>query len=190
MPDRGSTFLGGINRSRSFSRSSGVPLLPGGNRARRSFSSAAQVSAHVWIHDLEAMDQAILSQGVSQPAWVNGQLANRWPADARQNALGKQADSKFAAHLKIEDSGVLSVVQHRNRADEAKLTKTREAKAHIAKAQQAEEAGKLSLARTYYRLAQRRADEPLRQTITERLLALETSSHAKKPSRRTVLAEN
>lgn len=58
VPDRGSTFLGGVSNAAS-SRSTYGPLRTGPSGG--SSLSSGSLSAHVYIHDLQAMDEALLS---------------------------------------------------------------------------------------------------------------------------------
>jgi type II secretory pathway component GspD/PulD (secretin) len=70
VPDRGSAYLGGINRSRYHGSAHGVPLLHGlpglgrltGSRSASIESSAAHAFATARIHDFEAMDRALLAE--------------------------------------------------------------------------------------------------------------------------------
>lgn len=79
VPDRGGVYMGGIKRSSSGRVESGSPLLPFKNRSIGNESSATSFSAHAYIHDFEAMDEAALSAGSAAisnsggaPAIVNG----------------------------------------------------------------------------------------------------------------------
>jgi hypothetical protein len=60
VPDRGSAFLGGVSSAQS-ARSQYGPLRSGTNRgmARR----ATSITTNVYIHDLQAMDEALLNSG-------------------------------------------------------------------------------------------------------------------------------
>lgn len=79
VPDRGGVYMGGIKRSSSGRTESGAPLLPFKNRSIGNQSSATSFSVHAYIHDFEAMDEAILNSGSranlngsNPPAIVNG----------------------------------------------------------------------------------------------------------------------
>lgn len=63
VPDRGGIYMGGIKRSSSGRTESGAPLLPFKNRSIGNQTSATSFSAHAYIHDFEAMDEAILNSG-------------------------------------------------------------------------------------------------------------------------------
>lgn len=58
VPDRGRTYLGGVNSAQS-ARSSFGPLRPGS--AFGLSRSASSMSTSVYIHDLRAMDEALLN---------------------------------------------------------------------------------------------------------------------------------
>ena len=60
VPDRGSALLGGVSSAQS-ARSQYGPLPSGTNRG---FSrQATSITTNVYIHDLQAMDEAILNSG-------------------------------------------------------------------------------------------------------------------------------
>lgn len=99
VPDRGSVLLGSVKRSATGSVSRGVPLLGNlpvagrafGNRAFGTSQSASTLSANVQIHDLEAMDRALLEEArrdrvlrLGGPAGVQQQT--------ERDALLKKAD--------------------------------------------------------------------------------------------------
>lgn len=65
VPDRGAAFSGGGLSGQSGSRSAGP--LRGTSSTGRSFQGAA-TETRVFIHDFEAMDAALLSQGQPAPA--------------------------------------------------------------------------------------------------------------------------
>ncbi len=58
VPDRGGIYLGGVGRAGSSRKSFGFSR-PGTSTG--TFSEGSSVSAHVWIHDLDAMDKAVLN---------------------------------------------------------------------------------------------------------------------------------
>ena len=64
VPDRGSTFLGGVSSAES-SRNSYGPLRTGTSRGYG--LSGVSISAHVYIIDLQAMDEAILNSVPDSP---------------------------------------------------------------------------------------------------------------------------
>lgn len=60
VPDRGSALLGSVSSSGTFHRGRG-PLDVGANLSRQ--QRHGSLSTHVWIHDFEAMDAALLAEG-------------------------------------------------------------------------------------------------------------------------------
>jgi hypothetical protein len=95
VPDRGSVYTGGINRAADGRNEFGTPLLPLRNRSIGSQRSASSVWTSVYIHDFEAMDEALLSQArgsaFSPLAWpvANGShhvaVAGGAPSNDRPN---------------------------------------------------------------------------------------------------------
>lgn len=74
VPDRGSTYMGGINRSSMGRVESGAPLLPFKNRSIGYETGASSFRTSVYIHDFEAMDEQLLGgdSAPQGPAIVNG----------------------------------------------------------------------------------------------------------------------
>lgn len=60
VPDRGSALLGGVSSAGDFASQRGPLGLAG--RSRGSFRNHQNVTAHVYIHDFEAMDRYLLSR--------------------------------------------------------------------------------------------------------------------------------
>jgi hypothetical protein len=58
VPDRGEILLGSISRAGESRKSYGLPFSRGSSVGR--FSQHSSLSSHVWIHDLRAMDRMIL----------------------------------------------------------------------------------------------------------------------------------
>ena len=66
VPDSGAAYLGGVSRARYSSSSRGIPMLGPAGRLARSRASSADIGASsVWatatIHDLSALDRAVLA---------------------------------------------------------------------------------------------------------------------------------
>ncbi len=74
VPDRGSAFLGGVGAARSGRFQSGP--FPSGSAIglERQGSSA---SVHVYIHDFEAMDAALLSSAPGRPSKLDPRITHR-----------------------------------------------------------------------------------------------------------------
>ncbi|MEI8019997.1 MAG: hypothetical protein WCH39_17470, partial [Schlesneria sp.] len=63
VPDRGSALLGGVSSAQS-GRAQYGPLRSGTNTGIS--RQATSITTHVYIHDLQAMDEAILNSGTSE----------------------------------------------------------------------------------------------------------------------------
>ena len=113
VPDRGSLLLGGVDRVSDGLSSRGVPgasHLPGGNRLFRNQAlgrdaSHSSARASVWIHDFQAMDEALLAEAgleeraeaVESVAEIRRQRAREQErADAEARELLKQGDQAMA----------------------------------------------------------------------------------------------
>ncbi len=88
VPDRGSTFLGGVNSAESFRQSYG-PLRTGTSRGYG--LSAGSMSASVYIIDLQAMDEAILNSVPDSP--VPPSMRTRNSSSSLRNETARQAPS-------------------------------------------------------------------------------------------------
>lgn len=175
VPDRGSVYTGGINRASDGRNEFGTPLLPFRNRSIGSERSASSVWTSVYIHDLQAMDEALLSQARasgyssqrtrsgSSPALAAGAGVLPWQS---QRAITRGAEpgsqpvkdplSKSIAELRAERAG----------EQEARLA---EAERLFERGKNAQSAGKLNVARIYYQQASRRAQGPLQEQILAQL---------------------
>ncbi len=94
VPDSGGAYLGGVGGGRSGSRSNGPGL---GNRAGGSGLDAGGVYVAAQIHDLGAMDRALLAEAAAErEAKVRNAAAWAW-ADrlerARESSAGRPAMS-------------------------------------------------------------------------------------------------
>ncbi|MGD9856069.1 MAG: hypothetical protein AB7U20_14085 [Planctomycetaceae bacterium] len=102
VPDRGSLLLGSVSSSRTWSRSPG-PSLPSSLSVRSSEHSAASV--HVFIHDFDAMDQAVLAAAgvptsarrtpmpLSSPESHGGSRFTGMAAHAQQSLLQRHTEA-------------------------------------------------------------------------------------------------
>ncbi len=153
VPDRGSVLLGSVNRASSGRVEFGNPL--GRNVATGSDQSAANVRVSVYIHDFDAMDEALLGM-----------------------ATGRQMDGRAVAarpRAQVERAGAAALASvaeiRRGRAAESE-DKEAEAQRFFDQAQAAEAAGKKGLARQYYQMASRRATGRLHDRALARAEAL------------------
>ncbi|MGI9430219.1 MAG: hypothetical protein ACR2NM_16275 [Bythopirellula sp.] len=62
VPDRGSVYLGGVNRSSLGQRRFGTPLLGPTNRSFSRSSAAGGISIHATIIDHDEIDRALLAE--------------------------------------------------------------------------------------------------------------------------------
>ncbi|MCA9247856.1 MAG: hypothetical protein KDA42_12090 [Planctomycetales bacterium] len=173
VPDRGATYLGGINSSSSGASQFGVPLLPGplfGNRAIGSQASAANTSVRVWIHDFEAMDEMLLRQAAAQRV---GQplLATAPHLRATETATSPKPERPKTDLVKLltREAGE---PEDRSTAIELQLAKARELLA----------AGKPGVAKIYYQMALRRSAGEQRERIAAEMRSrIETAIAASSP---------
>jgi len=163
VPDRGSAFMGGINRAQSGSRQFGAPLLPFGNRAMGSSRSAMGTRVSVWIHDFEAMDEALLGQSSYYQAYRNGLLPRK--AEPWEQRLAESRDSSGGR-------GAPSLEEIRQKRLAAQETRGNEALVFFERARKAEEAGKANVARIYYQMVARRASGEMKEQALARLEAI------------------
>lgn len=85
VPDRGGALLGGISRAGS-ARSDFGPLHFG--RSVGVFREHSHATAHVWIHDLDAIDRAILGQSPGL-----GRVLH-WPSEPKFGWSGRAAAAR------------------------------------------------------------------------------------------------
>lgn len=112
VPDRGSVYLGGVNRTAEGSTRRGVPLLPNTNRSFGKETSTSGVRASAYIHDLDEMDRqirgSVASSSVSssappiQPAALDHRLAR--VSDIRQRVQARKESQLAIAHARIKDA--------------------------------------------------------------------------------------
>jgi hypothetical protein len=160
VPDRGSAYLGGVNRAASGVNQFGAPLVPFGNRAAGSERSASNAWVSATIHDFEAMDRYLLSQPTA--SYPNGLLSST-PSRA-----GKGAGAAMARDVAAECPAA-SVAELRARRLEEAEARGKEFREFFDGGRAAEAAGKANVAKIYYQMAARRADGPLKAEILARL---------------------
>ncbi len=190
VPDRGSAFMGGINRSssgRNSFRSPLLPVRPFRNTAIGSEQSAMNMHVSAWIHDFEAMDEHLLGQPArtvqAGPIGRNLAATDRRPAslDPAWSATGRSgADVASArrseAHWQQAQepppaAPLLSIDDEQRRREVQAENRSTEAQAFFLRGQEAEAAGKANVARIYYQMAARRATGEFQNEILARLRA-------------------
>ncbi len=167
VPDRGGVLLGGVSRAASGSVSRGPGLGPlGRSRALGSSVGASQVSVSATIIDLAAMDEAVLAEA--------RRIRNAESSSATGPAIEPpRAAAAASRHVAIPDaSPVASVDALQQRHAQQAVQQRQEVLTLLEKARQAEANGKAGVAKVYYHMAARRADDVLRPQIEARLQAL------------------
>lgn len=173
VPDRGGILLGSVSRAGESRKSYGFPFSRGSSVGR--FSQHTSMSSHVWIHDLREMDRMILdmaekdSQGQRTAtnsaarraglAWSNYQprrgvsVQDRRPSSMlasqrfRSNSVGSSAAGRSgnlhgSSHSRSTDKKIEPVTARRSRA----LDPVHSYRLGV----EAEESGKVSLAKLHY----------------------------------------
>lgn len=158
VPDRGAVMMGGAGSSRAARSSFGGPLLPGSGRALGAQTSAGGVGISAWIHDFEALDQAVLDE-----------------AAARRRVVSESETAGLVMPKTLSASHSQSIAEIREQQAAAAAAVEQEASDLLAQGERAEAEGKIGAARIYYQMAQRRARGPLRERIAQRLALLRST---------------
>ncbi len=188
VPDRGSVYTGGINRAASGRNEFGTPLLPLRNRSIGSERSASSVWTSVYIHDFEAMDEALLSQarGSRYRSPVHRSLgassvvvAGSRPAPGSLQAARTKWQARPAPR---PTTGPLAMSVAQLKAERAGEQQARVAEAErlFERGKSAEAKGKPNVAKIYYQQASRRAQGPLQEEILAQLRLVSTPSVAQR----------
>jgi hypothetical protein len=190
VPDRGSAFMGGVDRASDGRSEFGVPgiALPGfQNRGIGQSRSSTSFHATATIHDFDAMDQALLnspsSDGVTRTTPSFRGLPDTPAAIAGRTFQRNSAN--LAGNWRIEPDPPAPVsdaaAEQASRAAR-QSTRVAEADGFFARGQQAEADGKPNVAKIYYQMAVRRATGEAKQLAQARLDAVS--------GRTTALAKN
>lgn len=183
VPDRGSTYMGGISRAASGRNEFGVPMLPFRpfrNTASGYERSVSSLRVSATIHDFEAMDEFLLSrptsfsqrQAVGRRQTVQ-QYAMRRPG-MQQRAFPPWPDPRVGRSWELatpqpEVSAASQVARIRAQSHSRQVAAAAEAVELFERGKKAEESGKLGVAKIYYRMAARQADDRLRLQVAARL---------------------
>lgn len=135
VPDRGSAFLGGTSSAQS-GRSQYGPLRSGSSLGLSRQSSS--ISTHVYIHDLQAMDEALLR---SRPA------VNELPTRESNRSLRRTEPSIAATHSPVERSEKAAKFEELGR--------------------KAEQAGKIGVAKLHWQMAAKFGSHSAEQRLAE-----------------------
>lgn len=188
VPDRGSVYTGGVNRAADGRNEFGAPLLPFGNRSIGSERSASSVWTSVYIHDFQAMDEALLSRarGSTYRPPVRRSLTPSPSATAGSRTLPAQPQAARttwqARSTPLPTTGPLSQSVAQLKAERVGEQQARagEAQQLFERGKTAEIKGKLNVARIYYRLASQKAQGPLQEQILAQLKLVSTPSVAQR----------
>jgi hypothetical protein len=104
VPDRGGAYLGGVGRAGTSSRTNGLPGLS--NRAGGSIAGSSSMSVHVQVHDLAAMDKALLEE--ARAAREASAANTAWAArieQAKQSSAGRPTISVAEARRLRDAAG-------------------------------------------------------------------------------------
>ncbi len=176
VPDRGSAFLGGVNRAASGRNEFGVPLLP--FRPFRNVAIGREVSASnmfvtATIHDLEAMDRYLLGLPTAArlPPLRRPQVA-AMDKTLRPRDPGHGASWRVSAPAGAGSAPTMSVAQARAQRQRQQQTRAREAADFFQRGRKAETASKTGVAKIYYQMAARRATGQLKAQVAQKLDAI------------------
>lgn len=165
VPDRGSVYMGGVNRASTGLNEFGTPLLPFRPFKNRAFGmerSASSTWMSVYVHDFEAMDEYLLSQPTGRfPHGV---------APGVTNIVGSRPEADAGP-----PSPAVSVAQLREKHAAEQEVRAQEAVAFFERGKKAEAEGKANVARIYYQMANRRASDDLKQQIAARLSLIDNA---------------
>ena len=164
VPDGGDVLLGGIGSSASGRVERGIPGLPSRpftNSATGTMTGAGNVSVSAQIRDLEAMDQALLSQTAQGTAFQPPMATPQQLAAAKQTGEPLRSVAAIRAQQAAEDA-----------------TREREAAAALAQGRQLQSEGKLSVAKIYFELAVRKSS-PSGDVHKQAVAALATMQQTK-----------
>jgi hypothetical protein len=165
VPDGGHSYLGGINRAAIGNASRGLA-----NRGVGGSRVASGVGVSATITDHGEIDRALLTEAAKRGGGVDSTAA-------KAAALAKSIP-RAEIGIALPDS--VAAIRERNAA--VKVDAEKEVAGYFAKAQEAEAAGKVAVAKVYYQMVARRADGQLKQSAQERLIALsrEATNSAKR----------
>lgn len=162
VPDRGRTYLGGIDRSYRNSTRRRLPLSPMSTRSLSHGTSSAGVSVSAFVHDFDAMDRAIREQ------------AARTTASTRSNSVRSNSTRRVAStHHAGDEHQLPRVSDIRRQVTAIKADQYAKAATVIRAAVRLENAGKYAAARAKYRAAFANSRPEWQAKIRERVKMLD-----------------
>ncbi len=165
VPDHGTAVLGGNTSAYSGSSSRGVPLLGPttgplfNNRGIASGGSTSSISVTAQIHDMEAMDRALLG----------GMSADEFRRQVRSGSPGSTPArlTLGPANPAARNTTVTSTPNYAEQEIAAQLKRQQQAEEQLAMGQAMAARGKISLAQSYYRMALNNANGELRNQVLQ-----------------------
>jgi hypothetical protein len=168
VPDRGGTYLGGVNRAAHGSTSRGAGWSPlGRNVGRGGTVAGTGVMVHATIIDHAELDEMVLEE-----ARAMREVKGLVDADTSRPRIAPPRDSAATS--------VAAIKRELAAEDDAMEA---EAKQDFEKAVAYERAGEGALARNYYRVAARKSTGEIKQKSLQRLAALAAASKSTTKSR-------
>jgi len=187
VPDRGSVYMGGVKRAATGRNEFGAPMLPFRpfrNSAIGMERSASSVRATAYIHDFDAMEEALMGQASSlqsssyRPSsqWGPAVRPSRSQIAAYGNTLQPRNPAGGSSWHAAGTSGAalpqLSVADAKAEHAAQEVARNDKAADYFARGQLAEAGGKANVAKIYYQMAARRATGTLQQQVAARLEAI------------------
>lgn len=184
VPDSGSAYLGGVNRSRTQSSTRGVPglsQLPYAGRlfrnrgiASSATSSGARASATIIDHS--ELDEMMLSEAAARRGGRVAMTETERKAAFLTQHVARRDDTLLAVSRTptATESGPPSVD-----IEAAKQAAAQQVALYLDRGRRAEKAGNVAAARCSYRVVARRGSEQQKQFALARLAALETADRLK-----------
>jgi len=180
VPDRGTAYLGGVNRSSSGSTGLSTPLfgrVPGlgrgfGNRAIGRSTGASGMSVSAFVIDHNEWDRAVLAEAARRRGAKFDVLGRPVDGGSQEMLVGRGRSSLIPRAN--ETSTSVSRI-HKPRVDTS-ASDAQQAIAYMKKGRQAEAEGKPHVAKIYYRMVAKRGSVDLKQAAADRLAAIDTAS--------------
>jgi hypothetical protein len=184
VPDRGSVFMGGVNRASSGRNEFGVPILdklPYVNRLFKNVGigqqySAAPIRMTAYIHDFDEMEEQLLGQPPSTLG-MSGRLGQTPAQIAAHSLMPRDPVAAVAWQPKVAETPAdrpgAKLADEQARRAVAQETREDEAQKFFERGRQAEADGKANVAKIYYQMAARRATGQLKEQVLAKLEAFQ-----------------
>jgi len=177
VPDRGSALMGGVSRAADGRNEFGVPILgkvpffgrPFKNTGIGNERSSATTHVSAYIHDLNEMDEYILSQPPTTQSLSGVNMPRSAIAAMGRQILPRDPGAGSSWEMQPASQPAMTVADAQSRRETQQTTRAGEAEDFFARAQQAEAEGKANVARIYYQMAARRATGALKDQVLAKL---------------------